>query len=727
MRYLLYTILFVLCLAVGAVTFFVVAAPTGWIKDQVVEIVHRETGRRLAVNGDVSLALYPAVGVELNDVALSGPPGRLNAGLVTMERLRLDVPVLPLLQRKVAVERFNLVRPVFTLSVDKNGRNNWTFEQASLAPLLRKERFAWRPEHAVGAALSLVGTARAATQSSGGALGGLENVSLGDVRVVDGEVRYRDAASRTREDIKAINVSLALGELNGPLTGEGRFDWRGERVPFRAQVASLAGLIESRPTRLDFEATARPLAASYSGSAQLERGIALDGNVKLRSTNVRTLARWAGGATLPNASGFGRLKIDGRLAMKGDVIRFTNAAYEMGPNRGQGTITVTLDGARPHVDANLVLSNMDVDAFSDGNGKAVEGSNGATGGASEGDGIGDLLRKLDIGGASNFLGGNNFLPVAQSASGTVAGGGHREWSRAPIDLTGLGAFDANARIKAERIKAANLTFGPASVKSRLKGGVLRADFQEARLYKGRGNGVLELDARRARSRVSGRFNLANVESLPLLKDLAQFDRISGRAAVELNIKARGGSEYDFVRTLAGTGKMTFLDGAIVGINIPRTLRSIQQGQFQNLNQGDDLKTDFTELAMSFKASKGVLSSNDLRMIGPLVRLTGEGTVSLPPRKVNYLLRPKLVASLEGQGGGQGGAGLEIPVRVRGPWHKPKIAPALSEMVSNPDEAVQAARGLAEKLGKDPKLQKSIEKLTKDKNVDTLLRGLFGNQ
>jgi hypothetical protein len=56
------------------------------------------------------------------------------------------------------------------------------------------------------------------------------------------------------------------------------------------------------------------------------------------------------------------------------------------------------------------------------------------------------------------------------------------------------------------------------------------------------------------------------------------------------------------------------------------------------------------------------------MLAPLLRISGGGTVPLPPQTVDYGLEAKLVPSLEG-GSSQDDAlaGIPIPIRITGPW------------------------------------------------------------
>ena len=76
------------------------------------------------------------------------------------------------------------------------------------------------------------------------------------------------------------------------------------------------------------------------------------------------------------------------------------------------------------------------------------------------------------------------------------------------------------------------------------------------------------------------------------------------------------------------------------------------------------KTDFATLGASFKIAKGQAQTADLRLAGPLVRMTGAGTVDLPAQALKFRVDPQLVASLEGQGGktdlqGLGRAGNDL--------------------------------------------------------------------
>ncbi|HVM79625.1 MAG TPA: AsmA-like C-terminal region-containing protein, partial [Stellaceae bacterium] len=100
------------------------------------------------------------------------------------------------------------------------------------------------------------------------------------------------------------------------------------------------------------------------------------------------------------------------------------------------------------------------------------------------------------------------------------------------------------------------------------------------------------------------------------------------------------------------------------------------------------KTDFAELSGSYKITNGVIDNRDMKMLAPLVRLSGSGTVPMPPQTIDYTVAAKLVASTEGQGGQDALAGLDIPVKITGPWSDPKYdvdwKSVFTEMAKDPN-------------------------------------------
>src|SRR3546814_17013830 len=102
--------------------------------------------------------------------------------------------------------------------------------------------------------------------------------------------------------------------------------------------------------------------------------------------------------------------------------------------------------------------------------------------------------------------------------------------------------------------------------------------------------------------------------------------------------------------------------------------------FRSQSFDEAATTDFAELSGTFTIDKGIVTNDDLSLVAPLVRMTGAGKVPLPQRTVDYLVKPKLVGSIEGQGGGSDVAGVTVPIKVTGPWHDISYKPDLEGML-----------------------------------------------
>jgi AsmA protein len=84
----------------------------------------------------------------------------------------------------------------------------------------------------------------------------------------------------------------------------------------------------------------------------------------------------------------------------------------------------------------------------------------------------------------------------------------------------------------------------------------------------------------------------------------------------------------------------------------------------------------------------------LHLEGPLVRMTGAGTVDLAGKTLTFRVNPQVVASLEGEGGKTDLAGLGVPVMIAGPWAKPRIYPDIEGILQNPQAAYEQLNKLS---------------------------------
>jgi AsmA protein len=262
----------------------------------------------------------------------------------------------------------------------------------------------------------------------------------------------------------------------------------------------------------------------------------------------------------------------------------------------------------------------------------------------------------------------------------------KPWSNEPVNLAGLNYVDAEIRISAAELNIGDARFAPAAVDAALGSGVLKAQFSHLGVYGGEADGELTIDVSGSNPNYMLRSDLAGVRALPLLSGLADFDKIDGKMQGKLAFRSSGSSQRAIVSALSGTAFVVFQDGAIRDLNIAKMIRSLTSGTLSGWQEGHDQTTDLTQLSASFRVEQGQATTSDLTLAGPLVRMTGAGTVDLAAKTLAFRVEPKLVMTTEGQGSAANPVGLGIPVVIEGPWAEPRIYPEMAGMLDNPDAA-----------------------------------------
>ncbi len=524
----------------------------------------------------------------------------------------------------------------------------------------------------------------ASGSSGGGAPEELSDIRLGDVRIEDGRISYVDAKGGTNEVLENVNVSIALPSLEGPFSLDGGLAWKGDDLTLKLDMAKPKAAMEGGKTQMKLAAAGSHIDLSFDGEADFSKGFALAGAAAVKTPSIKNLAAWAAAPIEMEGDVLGPFEAKGRLALSDGRIAFTGADLAIDAIRGKGDFALLTSGAVPAIQAKLALGELDL---------------------------------------------NPYMPA--SAEGGAAGGGgsgDAGWSTDPIDLSGLKAANADLDLSVEKLIVQEIKIGKSRVVAKLKGGVLDVNLSEMALYGGAGAGTVKVDASGATPKIANAFKLTGILAQPLLTDAAQFSELSGKGDLDIQATAAGGSEAELVKSVNGGGSFAFRDGSIEGFNLGAMVRKVETA-FTSASAGEPQQTDFSALTGTFKITNGVVTNDDLLMLAPLFRVTGEGQTSLPARNVNYRVKPKAVASATGQGGDAGLAGIAVPVIIKGPWSNLSYAPDLSGVVE--DIAKQPAKllkGVAEggdgaikDVVKDP--GGAIEDLTKQPGK--ALKGLFG--
>jgi AsmA protein len=462
----------------------------------------------------------------------------------------------------------------------------------------------------------------------------IDEVRIEALRIEDGHLSYVDRADGARQELRDVDLQLAWAGADDPLEADGRAIWNGEEVTLDLRVAEPSELVDGGDSPVLVEVRAEPASLRYEGEVAGGPTATARGELRGEAPSLRRLVAWlAPGAEAPAP---GALALRSRVTLDGRTLRFEETRVRVGESAASGRLRVETEGDRPRVSGALDVSRLALDPY--------------------------------LGPARAGRSGRSDRAAPERAA-------RRGWSEAPIDLSGLRAVDADVDVRLADVVVRGLVLERGRLGIALKGGRLEVALRQLALYGGEARGRLWVDGSGGAPRIAvPRLSFRGIEARPLLRDAVGHDDFSGRASGEItDLRARGRSAKALMSGLEGAGRFELRDGAFTGAIPTQALGTLLAAD----GPQDLAKVEYARITGTFAIRGGVLANDDLEMIWPPLRVTGEGTVGIGARTVDYALVPSGVLSLEAVGLPELGR-LVVPVRVRGPWDDLGWSPVWTE-------------------------------------------------
>ncbi|MBF0589355.1 MAG: AsmA family protein [Magnetococcales bacterium] len=713
-KIILYSVLALLILvAVGAVALSSMVDPNDY-KDQIVAQVKSHTGRDLRLEDDLSLSFFPWMGIEMGAMELGNAPGFGSEPFAKLNSLEVRVKLLPLLSRRMEVATLKLKGLTLNLAKDATGRSNWQDLGAG-------------QDHDTGSKQAHQTSQKGASAEASEAVSPLEALVVGGVEVHGGVLNWSDAQSGASHAVEGFflemgrfelnrSVPLAMGfnvTLKDPvMTGTIRMesqmtvDLKQQRYRFEMQPLSLALSGPSLPNG-SVEAALKAVVDADMASEKLTvgdlkvQGMGLDLTGSVEGTNILTEPQFR---TDLSMTPFNLRKMLGKLGVvveAKDATALTQVGMALTAQANTeavdiSTLAVDLDGSK-------LAGTFSVQQFDN---PALRFSL--------------HLDALDV---------DRYLPAGKAASGAKATPKESLTNKASassspseeMDLAPLRTLNLDGSLKVDSLKASGARIRNLTVVVKAEQGMIRVSPLRAQLYRGALDAAVTADARGKRLAFHVRPNLKGIQAGPLLSELADVKQLRGTLNAKADLTFRGLESAQINRTLSGRGHFAFTDGALVGINVARLIRNAYH-TFRNQPlepEGAFEKTDFTSLNASVRMNNGAISNQDLKMVSPLLRITGKGSANLPKDRINYVVSSGIVGSLKGQGGESINELKDavIPIKLYG-------------RLSAPDYTIDMETFLKENLKTEAKkkVQEKLKKALGDKIPagigEQLLKGLF---
>lgn len=634
-------------------------------KPQIVEAVKQQTGRDLSIEGEIGLSVFPKIGLTLGRTELSNASGFKEKIFARVERINIQVALMPLLGKRVEMDEIVLEGLVLNLHRNKAGMTNWA---------------------------DLVGSAAKTKKQPGTAEGvpfELAALSIGGIRVKDAKVHWQDDRQGQQYTIQNFNLTSGPLIAGDPVDLELESDFSSGQPRLQGHVMMSttlhADVDQSRFVlntlrlvldassevfpggKIHSEVTVEQVAVQLTEQTLVVKkmslnmmGMRINGNLSANQI-LSDNPQLSGHIQVPTFNARDVIKLLGQPMPEmadPDALTRVAAGFDLGASSNQAS----LNKLQLQLDDTSLKGNVAVHNFA--NPVITFDLN---------------IDKIDL---------DRYLPAPKESSTEQsaqihAGSADQEAELFPLET--LRKLNANGVVRIGEVRKNKITAKDVVIKFKANAGQINFK-PSARLYQGTYDADVTVDARSRPPQLNVEAKLNGVQIEPLLKDLQGKAQLAGRTDATVKIHATGNTQSAIKRTLNGHVTFSFQDGALVGVNIAKIIREgwarVQGRSVPKTNEPD--KTDFSELKGSAKITNGVLDNRDFIMKSPLLRVTGAGQADLVREQLDYLLKVSIVGSLQGQGGEKLSTlkGVTIPVRVKGPFDQPSYKPDLSAALSD---------------------------------------------
>lgn len=328
---------FIIILALGGFV-FVRNFDLNRYKGYIEEIVMRETGRELKLNGDAKLGISLIPMVVINDVTFSNPAWADNPYMAKLDKLEVKFAILPLLKQRIVVDRLILQKPEIYLETAGDGSNTWTFGGKSTV-------------------VSSVASSSEPKVKDASAAAAVVLIAK-EVTLEDGVVSYYDAKTAKTTQILINKVELDSAGNDEPINLDVDAVFDGQKIRAQVTANTLNSILNDGKVDFDAKIQALKVSAEFSGAAEdiMESPrYAIEGNIH----------NPAGNFGAPETSLIAR--VDGDVRSADIVIQNLSVAT----NKVTGKASVNWSKSRPEISADLATTSFDLNSLSRNSAVAV--------------------------------------------------------------------------------------------------------------------------------------------------------------------------------------------------------------------------------------------------------------------------------------------------------------------------------------------------------------------
>jgi len=587
------------------------------LRHPIERIASAHSGRTVRIDGDLNVHIWSwAPTVTVSRLTVGNPPWEPERPMLKVERLQVQLKLLPLLAGNVILPRVEIFRPDLYLHQDKQGRANWTFENQ--APT--NEPAPRPPKLPV----------------------------VRDLLIESGKLTLTDEIRRLKLNGAIQAHEKASHDDPKPFRVEGKGTINAQPFALKVDGGPLVNLDAQHPYPFALAITAGDIHVVSDGKvlkpfdlAGLDFDVTLSGSDLAEGFYLTQLA-------LPNTPPF---KLRAHIARDGMRIAVTGIAGKVGSSDLGGELDIDATRKRPWISGDLVSNQLLM-------------SDLAT----------SLGRKQPTSGPSLDANAPAQQPAKPESPAKTPppDPDARLFPDAHLQVDRVRAMDADVHFRAKSIQAGSIPFKQVAFHIKLDNGVLAIDPLALEMSQGHLTGNVRIDARAQVPRAHIDVRVKDIE-LDQIKGKAPGATapLGGVMEARAVIDGTGDSVHQVMSNANGmltlimpNGEVRSAFAELTGINVSKGLGLLLKGS----NDRAEVRCGVAQ----FGIHDGDMQAQTVLFDTQNVLITGKGDIKLGPEQLNLSIKgdPKKIRFTR----------LRTPVEIKGHLLDPSIGVNVGDTV-----------------------------------------------
>jgi len=662
-------------------------------KPEIQSVVQSQIGRKLTIEGDLELSVFPWIGVSTGRLILSNPEKFATQPFAEIASSHIKVKLLPLLSRQVEVSKVVLKGLSLHLIKNKQGQTNWddltaTDKQANQTPQPTTDNptsalAAWAIGGIVVEQAHIIWDDQQQAQTIEIKDFNFNTGTLAFDRQIDLDLSF---SLSTTEPAITETIQLSTGVTVNPALNQIKLDQltinsltRGKTIPgnhleLRLQTNVAVDLAQQTVTLAELMVKSNNLVLNGQLNAQhILQQPRFNGTININPFNLAELMQTMNIKRPPMqaADALDKFALNFALSGDNDSVAIKNLNITLDKSQMKGMVVIN-HFSKPAIQFNLNLDTLDIDRYL----------------------------------AAPVKPSVNNVPLTPASAVASSAG--------LLPIKTLRHLDAQGQLTINQLKVKQLTMQGIKLELKAQSGIINLQQVINQLYQGHYQGTTSINVKSRKPVIALTEKITQVAIQPLLNDLMGQAKITGTFNASAQLKTTGNTQRAMKAGLHGKLAFNFKDGVVKGFNLQRIIdhsRLLIEGRPLPVASKND-QTVFSVIKGTAQIQRGLISNRDLYAEASKLRVSGQGTAHLVSEQLDYRVEAKLLKQLATTNQPEKIKGVPVIINIGGDFKNPSYQLDLAQMLleKNRTKINQKAEKLLNKL--DKKLGPGVGNLIK---------------